>query len=115
MVELQLTVRSAESVTTCDHYYGVSGIPVVELLSELTYVPVAASDVQPSFLIPERTHGSLLGRAMLCKLQASFHCVPDGLLLTDPDKASQAVQYLPPPNILYIAKMSPLSAMRPLL
>lgn len=113
MVELQLTVPSAESVTTCDHYYGVSGILVVEL----TYVPVAASDVQHSFLIPERTRGSLLGRAMLCKLQASFHCVPDGLLLTDADKASQAVQYLPPPNILYIAKMSPslMSAMRPLL
>lgn len=52
MVELQLNVRSAESVTTCDHYYGVSGIPVVEQLSELTYVPVAAQmfNIQFSFL-----------------------------------------------------------------
>lgn len=78
---------------------GVAGVPLYEPMSASTDVNIAKTDVQHSFLISETAPMSLMGRDLLCKLNASIHCTPDGLYLTIPDEqVTQAAQLLAPRN-----------------
>ena len=74
---------------------GVSGIPMSEPVSEKTNISIEGSHVQHSFIISDGSPINLMGRDLLCKLQATIHCTPDGLFLTIPDsKVYQAVQFI---------------------
>lgn len=72
----------------------VSGAQLVQPVAEPAHFSAAGSDVQR----PYHHRGlscELVGRDVLCKLNASIHCTPDGLHLTVPDhKAIQALQRL---------------------
>lgn len=65
---------------------GVAGVPLYEPVSDVANVSVVNTDFQHCFLISEASPVSLMGRDLLCKLNASIHCTPDGLYLTIPDE-----------------------------
>ncbi|XP_042261512.1 uncharacterized protein LOC121893578 [Thunnus maccoyii] len=93
------TVKADEHVCTPTPNFvttvGVSGVPVVEPLSQRAKITVEGSDVQHSFLISEKSPINLMGRDLLCKLHATIQCTPDGLFLSLPDvKAAHAFQFL---------------------
>ncbi|XP_034089450.1 uncharacterized protein LOC117557643 [Gymnodraco acuticeps] len=92
-------VRTKEKVCKATNSFvttvGVSGVPIAEPISERTNISVDGSRVQHSFIISEGSPINLMGRDLLCKLQATIHCTPDGLYLTIPDsRVYQAVQFI---------------------
>ena len=74
---------------------GIAGIAMSETISKPVPTIVSHVPLEQKFLISPSSPVNLMGRDMLCKLNAVIFCTPDGLFMRIPDdKLIQASQLL---------------------